>query len=509
MDFLSKISSRKGKFTEIFSNIDSWSGGVEISSNFDLVTLGRWIRHQRKLKGLTLGQLAALVEASPSHLSLIETGQREARVALLSKIAKTLDLTIATLMSPERIDRRTELAISLEHAQRSELYSTLELPKVRTGPSLPIDALEALVGLHQELLRRSSIAAATPEEARKANSLLRISMRRRNNYYREIEGEAKQLLAAVKHQGGPLGERRIDQLVHHLGFELIYVQNLPHSTRSLTDLKNRRIFLPESGGRGHDPRTIILQTLGHQILQHRPPTNFADFLRQRIEVNYFAAALLISEDHAVPLLKRAKEGRYIAIEDLRDTFSVSYETAAHRFTNLATEHLGIQVHFLKVHESGTIYKAYENDNLPLPADSLGSIEGQIACRHWASRSVFQERTPGVSFWQYTDTPNGTYWSSAQSEQTLNGPFSVSVGVKYVDSKWFRGRETTHRTQSTCPDPTCCKDPPADLQEKWAGYAWPSAHAHAHLLAALPPGTFPGVDSTEVYEFLEGVFPAEG
>ena len=112
-------------------------------------------------------------------------------MALLSKIAKTLDLTIATLMSPERIDRRTELAISLEHAQRSELYSNLELPKVRTGPSLPIDALEALVGLHQELLRRSSIAAATPEEARKANSLLRISMRKRNNYYREIEGEAK------------------------------------------------------------------------------------------------------------------------------------------------------------------------------------------------------------------------------------------------------------------------------------------------------------------------------
>jgi len=470
----------------------------------DLVALGRWIRHHRKSKGLTLDQLAVLVEASPSHLSLIETGQREARVALLGKIAKALDLTIATLMSPQSVDRRTELAISLEHAQRSELYSTLGLPKVRVGPNLPIDALEALVGLHQEMLRRSSIAAATPEEARKANSLLRISMRQRNNYYQEIEGEAKQLLAAVKHQGGPLGERRVEQLVHHLGFELVYVQNLPHSTRSLTDLKNRKIFLPESGGGGHDPRTIVLQTLGHQVLQHQPPTNFADFLRQRIEVNYFAAALLISEVHAVPLLLRAKEGRYIAIEDLRDAFAVSYETAAHRFTNLATEHLGIRVHFLRVHESGTIYKAYENDNLQLPSDSLGSIEGQIACRYWASRSVFQEKTHGASFWQYTDTPNGTYWSSAQTEQTSGGPFSVSIGVKYVDSKWFRGRETTKRTQSTCPDPTCCKEPSSALQEKWAGYAWPSAHAHAHLLAALPPGTFPGVDSTEVYEFLEGI-----
>lgn len=489
---------------ERFPKIDRKRDEAIISSKFDSVALGRWIRHHRKAKGLTLNQLATLVEVSPSHLSLIETGQREARVTLVANIANALDVTVTSLMNPQKIDRRTELTISLEHAQRSELYSSLSLRKVRVGPSLPTDALEALVGLHQELLRRSSIAAATPEEARKANSQLRISMRERNNYYHEIEDEARRLLAEVKHQGGPLGERRIEQLARHLGFALTYVPNLPHSTRSLTDLKNRRIFVQESGGSKHDPRTIILQALGHQVLQHQPPNNFADFLRQRIEVNYFAAALLISEEHAVPLLLRAKEGRYIAVEDLRDAFSVSYETAAHRFTNLATEHLGIQVHFLRVHESGTIYKAYENDNLPLPGDSLGSIEGQIACRHWPSRTVFQNRTPGASLFQYTDTPNHTYWSSTQSEETQNGDFSVSVGVKFADSKWFRGRETTHRTQSTCPDPKCCKEPVASLQEKWAGHAWPSAHAHSHLLAALPPGVFPGVDSTEVFEFLEAM-----
>jgi hypothetical protein len=26
--------------------------------------------------------------------------------------------------------------------------------------------------------------------------------------------------------------------------------------------------------------------------------------------------------------------------------------------------------------------------------------------------------------------------------------------------------------------------------------------HSHLLAALPPGTFPGVDAQDVYEFLQ-------
>jgi hypothetical protein len=33
-------------------------------------------------------------------------------------------------------------------------------------------------------------------------------------------------------------------------------------------------------------------------------------------------------------------------------------------------------------------------------------------------------------------------------------------------------------------------------------AWPSARAHSHILSALPTGSFPGVDETEVYEFLE-------
>jgi len=36
----------------------------------------------------------------------------------------------------------------------------------------------------------------------------------------------------------------------------------------------------------------------------------------------------------------------------------------------------------------------------------------------------------------------------------------------------------------------------------AGLAWPSARVHSHLLAAMPPGVFPGVDDTEGLQFLE-------
>ena len=120
-----------------------------------------------------------------------------------------------------------------------------------------------------------------------------------------------------------------------------------------------------------------------------------------METNYFAAALLMPETASVDLLRGARAARDLAIEDLRDAFAVSYETAAHRFTNLATRHLGIPVHFMRVHESGTIYKAYENDGVHFPADVTGAIEGQRACRQWTARQVFAQEDTSVS---YPSTP---------------------------------------------------------------------------------------------------------
>ena len=47
--------------------------------------------------------------------------------------------------------------------------------------------------------------------------------------------------------------------------------------------------------------------------------------------------------------------------------------------------------------------------------------------------------------------------------------------------------------------------PAQRPASPLGGRWqqsPSARAHSHILSALPTGSFPGVDETEVYEFLD-------
>ncbi|MEU8239773.1 helix-turn-helix domain-containing protein [Actinoplanes missouriensis] len=469
----------------------------------DLVTLGQRLRHLRRSKGMTLDQLSDAVGRAPSQLSLIENGKREPKLSVLQAIAGALGVPLQDLLRPEAPSRRAGLEIELAHFQQNPAYQALGLPVVRAGRRLPADALEALIGMHRELNRVLTEQSATPEVARRANAQLRAEMRKRNNYFAEIEQAAANVLRSVRHTTGPLSQRGILDIAAQIGFTLHYVNDLPSSTRSVTDLKNRRIFLPQvASGKGHDPRAVVLQTLGHFVLGHNDPADYGDFLRQRVEVNYFAAALLMPEKFAAEFLSAAKADKALAIDDFRDAFGVSYETAAHRFTNLATHHFGIPVHFARVHESGIVYKAYENDNVRFPSDVTGAIEGQPVCRKWASRTVFEADDPYSSFYQFTDTTAGTYWCTVHVESTSAGLFSVTVGTPYEHARWFRGGDVTGRTVSNCPDPDCCRRPPAALVDRWAGNAWPSARVHSHLLAALPPGTFPGVDNRDVYDFLE-------
>ena len=246
----------------------------------------------------------------------------------------------------------------------------------------------------------------------------------------------------------------------------------------------------------------MLQALGHFLLGHQVPRDFADFLRQRVEANYFAAAVLMPETAAAPVLDRAKQDRDLAVEDLVDLFSVSYEMAAHRFTNLATHHLDLPCHFVKNDASGIIYKAYENDGVVFPADPSGAIEGQRLCRQWSGRQVFGAADRFSPYCQYSDTPSGTYFCVAQVDPRADRGFAITLGVPFEHSRWFRGREATTRTRSACPDGECCSRPPVALAERWEGQAWPSARAHSHILSALPAGSFPGVDDADIYEFLD-------
>src|SRR5499427_5276397 len=476
--------------------------GTFPQSGLDLATFGQRLRHLRRARNLTLAELGARVGRAPSALSLLENGRREPKLSLIEALAKALSVSPDELLRPQPPSRRTQLEITLEEAQRDPLFRDLSLPYLKVGARVPSDVLEHLVALYGELRRQRTRPTATPEEARIANAELRDAMRERGNYFPEIERQAADALTAVGYQGGALSQSTLTAIVAHHGFTVSYAGDLPRSVRSVTDMRHRRIYLKQEPVGVHSPRTIVLQTLGHFVLDHDIPRDFADFLRQRVEANYFAAAVLVPERSAARFLAEAMQARQLSVEDLRDVFSVSYEMAAHRFTNLATHHLGVPCHFVKNDEGGIIYKAYENDGVVFPADITGAIEGQRMCRQWSGRQVFTAEDRFSPLYQYSDTPSGTYWCAAFVDQSREHGFAITLGVPYEHSRWFRGRETVRRLTSACPDGECCQRPPAGLAARWEGLVWPSARAHSHILSALPTGSFPGVDQADVYEFLD-------
>lgn len=466
----------------------------------DALTIGKRIRSLRTQRGMTLEALGGAIGRAASQVSVLENGKREPRLRDLQCVADALDVELQALLEDSPPDRRAELEIALQRAQSGPLYSSLGLPPLPARKTLSDEAIETILGLHTELERLHRERAATPEEARRANTELRRQMREQNNYFPALEAEAARLLAAVGHEGGPLSQRTASDLATHLGFTLHYVTDLPDSTRSISDHAHHRIYLPTSAG--GDPRGALLRALAAQVLGAKEPKDYRGFLLQRVETNYLAAALMIPERDAVGFLTRARDARELSVDDLRDAYAVTYETAGHRFTNLATEHLGIPVHFLKTHVTGTILKAYENDDAHFPTDVLGAVEGQLVCREWSARQVFDVADQFSAYHQYTDKPNGTYWCSSSIQSTSRGDYSVSVGTPFNFVKWFRGRDTPHRRASTCPDPGCCRRPPAALTERWAGMTYPSPRLQSSLLAALPTDSFTGVDSSAVFAFLE-------
>ncbi|MPV36808.1 helix-turn-helix domain-containing protein [Georgenia subflava] len=470
----------------------------------DPLVLGRRIRHARTARGLTLRRLAEAVGSTTSQLSLVENGRREPRLSLLTSLAEALGTTAGELLSPEPPpDRRAALEIALEQAQRGPLFATLGAPPVRPGRRLPMDALESLVALHAELERRARATIATPEEARRQNTALRLRMQERNNYLPEIERIAEERVRAVGYTGGALTHHQVAQMAEHLGFTIIHVDDLPHSTRTVTDLANGRIYLPPASiPGGYGLRSLALQAMAHRLFGHERPASYGDFLRQRQELAYFTACCLVPRFAAVSFLEQKKAAKDLAMEDFRDAFGVTHHSAAQRFTNLATEHLGIPVHFIRANDDGALYRGYANDGVPLPADATGAIEGQPLCRRWAARAAFTRRDRTTEFFQYTDTPAGTYWCSTQTGTGRESEFSITMGVPFAHAKWFRGRETRRRAASTCPEESCCRRPDPELAERWRENSWPTATMHAHVLSPLPSGTFPGVDDAEVYAFLD-------
>src|SRR6201996_1757588 len=207
------------------------------AEDIDLVTFGQRLRHLRRTRGLTLAELGERVDRAPSVLSLIENGRREPKLSLIEQLATALSVPMTELLSRQPPSRRAQLEIALADAQRDPSYRRLGLPALKIGARVPTDVLEHLVAVAAELRAQQSKPAATPEEARAANAALREAMRERGNYFDVVERWAARAREAGGYSSGALAQGMLVSLVSGHGFAVRYVQDLPRSVRSLTDLR--------------------------------------------------------------------------------------------------------------------------------------------------------------------------------------------------------------------------------------------------------------------------------
>ena len=480
--------------------------------DLDLLVLGQRVRHARRRKGQTLAALGQVVGRPAPYLSRLENGKVEPKLGFLTDLAAALDTTPRDLLDAESPDRRSELEIEIHRAQRDPRYRALGLAPLKPTAKVPDEVLEHIVSLWHLSVDSTvdesdeSTATADVDRARRANRELRAEMRDRDNYFADIEKIAGDALSAAGYVGhGPLSERVLTELVGLYGFTIERVTNMPRAARSITDTRDRIIFIPDIGGlKIRQARSVVLQTLGHFALEHTETADFGDYLRQRIESNYFAAAVLAPEGPAVEFLKEAKEAEDISVEDLKELFYISYEMAAHRFTNLATVHLDLPVHFYRTDSEGVISKAYENDGLELPVSEDGALEGERIPRQWGSRQAWNAHGSFLLHEQYTVTDGGEFFCVTYIEtETDRNPHAVTLGTRAELASVFRGSDTLRREFARSREIR----PDLALVQEWEGVAWPSAAERSHVLSILPPSArsfspFPGIDVLDVYRFLE-------
>ncbi len=468
------------------------------------LVLGRRVRYHRNEAGLTLDQLGELVGKPAPYLSLLENGKKEPRVNLLVDIAKALGVEVAELLDGTPPSRRDALEIALLRAQESSLFESLDIPTIKPSAKVDNQTLAHIVGLHDALRERSSLESAGSDEVRRANGSVQDHLMESDGYLKEIEVAARDALDSSGYAGeGPFSSRNLMDLTASIGFELRPIDDMPSFARSIIDTGNRRIYIAQRNElRTRQARKAVLQTIAGFILDHERDPDLDTFLRQRMETAYFAAAVLAPEDAVVARLLVAKENHDIDVEDVKELFYVSYEMAAWRTANLLTRHLGIDCHLLISDEMGVVVKGYANDGVPVPRDEYGGIETQRLCRHWGARVTFESQDKFGTHHQYTDTPAGTYFCTTHVEAGREPAHAITLGVRFDDARWFRGRDTGRRKTSTCPHPSCCRMPPDDLADRWSDRVIVSARSQARILGLMAPDPYPQLDMPEVLAVVD-------
>lgn len=362
---------------------------------------GMKVRQARTEAGLTLTDMAAQCELSPSYMTEIEKGRKYPRSDKIMRMAEVLGKDYDEMVSiklPPSLNY-LESALSSSIMQRFPFHEFgLEAEDLVNLLTREPDRASALLHAILEIGRRYDL-----QEEDFLRAALRSYQEFHENYFPEIEDAALAFQSefGLETESGPqfslktlwqllqdkfdcqVDDKRIQTLPELRGYRSIFVPGKP-----ATLFVNGRLFPRQL-------RFLLARELGYQYLGLKertttsPPEQIDSFAQilNYFKASYFGGALLMPRtdltadiDHffsqptwnAQPLL------------DMLDKYKVTPEMLLYRFSELIPEYFGIKLHFLRFHHVGQRFHLIKqlNMNRLLVPSGIGLHEHY--CRRWLS-----------------------------------------------------------------------------------------------------------------------------
>ena len=374
--------------------------------------LGYKLRRLREQKKLSQAALAVLLEVSPSYLNQIENNQRPLTVPVLLRIAKVLDVDLATLVE----DEESRLVADLREAMNDPVFGqgSIGLSELRNAASASPDLAKRVLTLYQafrqmderlQSLTENLSSAAGEERAGSAHfpyEEVRDFFYYCNNYFGSLDEAAEALVAK---EGFRLGQMHNDLAT--------YLENR-HGVRirvnAVDEAVGMRSFDPASGSLSLSALLSVPSRtfqLAHQVAllaYHGLIDEVVAGAKLSSEdarsicrvglANYFAGALVM------PYLAFADQARTLRhdIEQLQSRFGAGFEQVCHRLSTLQRPGArGVPFYFVRVDMAGNITKRHS-------ATRFHFTRFGGACPLWNVHEAFAQ--PGKILVQLARMPDG-------------------------------------------------------------------------------------------------------
>ena len=369
------------------------------------VIFGMKVRRARMKANLTLTEMAARCEISPSYLTEVEKGRKYPRADKIMRMADELETTYDELVS-------ITLPPALNYLE-STLSSSLLL-------QFPFDAfgleISDLVGLltkapdKASALLHAMIEIGRQHDLREEHILwaaLRSYQELQDNYFPDIEDAAADFARATGLAAqAPVSRQALEELlVDEYGYTLDYTVLVDHPElrgyRSVYRNGTRPRLLLNRALSESQLKFLLARELGYQRLEltERATTSSPDRVESFQQVlndfraSYFAGALLmpqarfladLGEFFSEPTWQPAR------LEAMLTRYDLTPEMLLYRITELAPRFFGLKLHFLRVqgvHGSYKLVKRLNMNRLLMPS---GLALDEHYCRRWLVMGLLRD-----------------------------------------------------------------------------------------------------------------------